>query len=59
MLQSHHSASSEPSDRSEIVSQILFGEHFEILEKNKQWSKVKMQYDDYEAGLIPNKYSHL
>jgi hypothetical protein len=40
----------EPSDRSEIVSQILFGEHFEILEQ-KQWSKVKMQYDDYEGWI--------
>jgi hypothetical protein len=41
----------EPSDRSEIVSQILFGEHFEILEQQKQWSKVKMQYDDYEGWI--------
>jgi hypothetical protein len=35
----------EPSDRSEIVSQILFGEHFEVLEHNKQWSKVKLHFD--------------
>ena len=39
----------EPSDKSEIVSQVLFGEHFEILEQLKQWSKIKLQYDDYEG----------
>ena len=44
----------EPSDRSEIVSQVLFGEHFEILEKLNQWSYVRMQYDDYE-GWIDSK----
>ena len=48
----------EPSDRCEIVSQILFGEHFEILEQQKQWSKVKMQYDDYE-GWIDTKQLQL
>lgn len=44
----------EPSDRSEIVSQVLFGEHFEILEQLKQWCKIKMQYDGYE-GWIDSK----
>ena len=44
----------EPSDRSEIVSQVLFGEYFEILEQLKQWSKIRMQYDGYE-GWIDSK----
>lgn len=44
----------ESSDRSEIVSQILFGEHFEILEKSNQWFKVRLHYDNYE-GWIDNK----
>nr|WP_314896981.1 C40 family peptidase [uncultured Flavobacterium sp.] len=48
----------EPSDRSEIVSQVLFGEHFEILEQLKQWSRIKMQYDDYE-GWIDSKQFQL
>jgi hypothetical protein len=48
----------EPSDRSEIVSQVLFGEHFEILEQLKQWSRIKMQYDDYE-GWIDSKQLQL
>lgn len=44
----------EPSDRSEIVSQVLFGEHFEVLEQLKQWTYIRMQYDDYE-GWIDSK----
>jgi gamma-D-glutamyl-L-lysine dipeptidyl-peptidase len=44
----------EPSDKSEIVSQVLFGEHFEIIEQLKQWSKIKMQFDDYE-GWVDSK----
>lgn len=44
----------EPSDRSELVSQVLFGEHFAVLEQNQKWSKIKLAYDDYE-GWIDNK----
>jgi len=44
----------EPSDRSELVSQVLFGEHFAVLEQNPKWSKIKLAYDDYE-GWIDNK----
>jgi hypothetical protein len=44
----------EPSDRSEIVSQLLFGDHFEILEELKQWRRIKLQFDGYE-GWIDSK----
>lgn len=46
----------EPSDKSEIVSQVLFGEHFEILEQFKQWTKIKLQYDDYEGWVDSKQY---
>jgi len=46
----------EPSDKSEIVSQILFGEHFEIIEQFKQWSRIKMQFDDYEGWVDSKQY---
>lgn len=46
----------EPSDKSEIVSQVLFGEHFEILEQLKQWSKIKLQFDDYEGWVDSKQY---
>jgi len=44
----------EPNDRSEQVSQVLFGEHFEILGQLKQWFKIRLQYDNYE-GWIDSK----
>jgi hypothetical protein len=44
----------EPNDRSEIISQVLFGEHFEILEQQKQWSKIKLHFDNYE-GWVDSK----
>jgi hypothetical protein len=44
----------EPSDRSEQVSQILFGEHFTILEKNPKWTKIEAAFDNY-IGWIDNK----
>jgi hypothetical protein len=48
---------SEASDKSEMVSQVLFGEHFEILEQLNNWTKIKLQYDDYE-GWIDIKQFH-
>ena len=46
----------EPSDRSEIVSQVLFGEHFEVLEVQKQWSRIILQFDDYEGWVDTKQY---
>lgn len=48
----------EPSDKSEIVSQVLFGEHFEVLERLNQWAKIKMQFDNYE-GWVDSKQFQL
>ncbi|WP_430409408.1 NlpC/P60 family protein [Kordia sp.] len=44
----------EPSDTSELVSQVLYGEHFKVLEKRKKWSRIRIAYDKYE-GWIDNK----
>ena len=44
----------EPSDRSEMVSQLLLGETFDILERAEKWSLIRNHYDDYE-GWIDNK----
>lgn len=44
----------EPNDRSEQVSQVLFGEHFTIIEQQKQWFKILLHYDQY-YGWIDSK----
>ena len=44
----------EPSDKSELISQILYGEFFKVLECRKSWSKIRLNFDGYE-GWIDNK----
>lgn len=44
----------EPADISELVSQVLYGDIFKILEQRKNWSKIRIAYDSYE-GWIDNK----
>lgn len=39
---------------SEMISQVLFGETFEILETDKSWSYIKLSFDNFE-GYINNK----
>lgn len=41
----------EPSDRSEMVSQLLFGEQFIVIEKFKAWYLIEMVYDGYEGWV--------
>jgi len=45
---------SETSESSEMISQVLFGEHFKVLEKRKNWSKIRLQFDGHE-GYLDNK----
>ena len=42
------------SDKAEVVSQLLYGEHFKIMESQKNWSYIKLYADGYE-GWIDNK----
>ena len=38
---------SEPTNNSETLSQILYGEKFKILNNGKNWVKIKTNYDNY------------
>ena len=42
------------STTSEVTSQIIYGEKFKILSKNKEWIKIKTLFDNY-IGYIKNK----
>lgn len=44
----------EASDRSEQVSQLLFGEHFKILEIQPKWVQIEIAFDKY-IGWIDSK----
>ncbi|MGV3658377.1 MAG: NlpC/P60 family protein [Chitinophagaceae bacterium] len=41
----------EPSHRSEMTSQLLFGETAQVLEEGNEWRKIKCTYDGYEGWL--------
>ena len=44
----------KPDVVSEVTSQILYGEKFKIISKNKSWIKIKVLFDNY-TGYIKNK----
>lgn len=46
----------ENSHRSEMVSQLLYGDCFEILKKKKEWLYIRCLFDDY-CGWIDEKQS--
>lgn len=49
----------EPSDKSEMISQVLFGEHFEILEEAPKWIKIKLAHDQYEGWICKKQYKEI
>ncbi|MEH6306525.1 C40 family peptidase [Olivibacter sp. CPCC 100613] len=46
-------------NKSEIVSQLLFGEVFEVLDKKAEYLYVKMGYDDYEGWIDSRQQTSL
>lgn len=46
----------EPSDRSEMVTQLLFGEHFRVLEEQGSWCHIKIAYDNYECWIDKKQF---
>jgi len=49
----------EPSERSEMVSQLLFGEMFEVTDEAAGWVKVLTHTDDYEGWINHRQFLHL
>ncbi|MCF8716405.1 C40 family peptidase [Joostella atrarenae] len=43
----------EPQNAGELSSQVLYGDHFKVLERRKHWSKIRLAFDKYE-GWIEN-----
>lgn len=46
----------EMSERSEMVSQILFGELYEVLEEAEKWVRVRLLHDEYEGWIDRKMY---
>ena len=47
----------KPSIKSEVTSQIIYGEKFKILSKNKNWIKIKTLFDNYIGFIKNSKYT--
>lgn len=46
----------EASDKIEMVTQLLFGDVFEIIDKKPKWVKIKNAFDDYEGWIDANQF---
>ena len=49
----------EDSDCSEMVSQVLYGELFEVLELSEKWCKVRLVDDQYEGWIDSKQYKKI
>lgn len=49
----------ESSDRSEMVTQILFGEKVKIIETKENWIRIKADYDGYEGWADKKQFLEL
>ncbi len=48
---------SKPSLKSDLISQILYGEKFKILYKKNNWVKVKTAFDNYVGFIKTTKFN--
>ncbi len=45
-----------PSDKSEMLTQLLFGDHFRVLEVKGDWCTIKIAYDNYECWVDAKQF---
>ncbi|MBI4945552.1 MAG: C40 family peptidase [Bacteroidetes bacterium] len=46
----------DPSDKSEMVTQLLFGEHFQLLDTKGNWQLIRIAYDGYECWIDKKQF---
>ena len=46
----------KPSKKSEVVSQMIYGDSFSIFKRKGQWMKIKTKEDNYEGYIQNRKY---
>ncbi len=50
---------SMPDQAAELVTQILFGEHYKVLESRKNWSRVKTVFDKCEGWIMNSQLTFI
>ena len=48
----------KPSLKSEIVTQMIYGDSFSISKKSRKWLKIKIKEDNYKGYIENKKYSN-
>src|SRR5665213_3359749 len=46
----------EPSDKTEMVTQLLFGDSFHVIEQNGNWHHIINAWDHYEGWIDRKQY---
>jgi len=46
----------QPADASEMVTQLLYGEYFKVLEERGKWSRIRIAFDSYEGWIDNRQY---
>ncbi len=41
----------DPTEKSEMCTQILLGEHFQVIEEESKWCRIKLHNDSYEGWI--------
>jgi len=49
----------EPNDNNEVVTQLLYGDYFKIIEKRRKWSKIRIAYDAKEGWVLNVQYQEI
>lgn len=47
---------SQADEAGEMLTQILYGEHFKVLENRKFWSKIRVAYDGCEGWIVNQQF---
>ena len=45
------------SDKSEIVTQMIYGDSFSVLKKTRKWIKIKIKEDGYKGYILNKNYN--
>ena len=48
----------KPSVKSEIVTQMIYGDSFSISKRSKKWLKIKIKEDNYKGYILRKRYSN-
>lgn len=46
-------------DVAEMITQLLYGEHYKVLEQRKQWSKIRVAWDGCEGWIDNNQITFI